>query len=127
MIIVGVPTQIVAMIRRCTARFLTQTCTVERQKATPTDALGDRSHIWEIVAQNVPCRLIMAGQRTGSAVVERAMQEQMRDEYRLIVARTVALDVDMRVTVAGVTFDVVRIDTALTDEAFHSAILNRRV
>lgn len=116
------------MIQRMTEGFLTSTCTIEREEETPIDAYGDRSHEWVTVAEDVACRVIMAGIRTGGAIVERASQEQMRDEVRLIVSRNTALDVDYRVTLAdGTVYDVVRIETLLTDEAFHSAILNRRL
>lgn len=117
--------QTLAMLRRVTAGFLTETCTLDREAAT-RGRYGEPTHDREVIGTDVPCRLILVGQRYGSGVAEAAGAETMRDEYRLIVGRDVALAPDLRVTVNGLTYDVVRIETALTDAAFHAAVLARR-
>jgi hypothetical protein len=50
----------------------------------------------------------------------------MKHEYTLIVARTVELSTNMRATINGEVFNITRVETALTDEAFHAAVLQRR-
>ena len=117
--------QVLAMIRNTTALFLSESCTIERE-GDAIGVYGDRSSAWVVTASDVDCRLIQIGQRTGSAVSEAAAAETMQDEYQLIVARSVSLDVDYRVTVGGVVYYVVRLEDSLTDEAFHSAIVQRR-
>lgn len=117
--------QIVAMIRRETASFLTQRARVERETAA-RDALGGPTHAVEIVADNVPCRIIKIGRRNDSAIEEAGSAESLKDEYRLIFGRGVALGTDMRVVIDGLTYGVVRIETQLADEAFHACIINRR-
>ncbi len=121
----GVQAQTLAMIRRVTGGFLTQTCTIERESAT-TGAYGEPTHDREIVALDAPCRLIQIGLRTGSAEGDAGGAETLTVEYRLIVGRDVALAADMQVTVESLVYQVVRMETALTDESFHAATLYRR-
>lgn len=70
--------------------------------------------------------MISVGARLGSGIAEAGAAESLKYEYRLIVAQDVALAVDMRVTIAALVYNVVRIEDALTDEAYHSAVLQRR-
>lgn len=117
--------QVVAMYRREVANFLTQRAQLQRE-TTARGEYGEPLHVWEIVAQSVPCRLIRLGRRNESGIEEAGGAETMRSEYRLIVPSGTPLTADMRVTVDGLTYGVVRIETQLTDEAFHAAIVNRR-
>lgn len=120
----GVQSQTVAMIARITGGFLTETCTIEQEGDT-TGEFGEPTHDWRIVAASVACRLITNPQR-GSADGTAAGAETLLHEYRLIVPVGTTLEADMRVTVGGLTYNVVRIETALTDRPFRSAILYRR-
>lgn len=120
-----VQAQIVAMIRREVALFLNQRARIERETAA-RGVYGEPLHGWEIVSENVPCRIIKLGRRNDSAIAEAGSAETMRDEYRLIVSRSTPLGADMRVVIDGLQYGVVRIETALADEAFHAAIVNRR-
>ena len=117
--------QVSASIRRITATFLTDTCLLEQETNTRGE-YGEPTHDWSITAEDVPCRLILVGQRYGSGIAEAAARETMKHEYRLIVARTVKLSTNMRATINGEVFNITRIETALTDEAFHAAVLQRR-
>lgn len=119
-----VSSAVLGYIRRVVGQFLTTTCTIERE-VNATGEYGEPTHAWELVAAAVPCRLLMI-KRDASGVQVAGEQETMREEYTLIVARGVTLEVDYRVTVDGETYDVVRLETALTDEAYHKAIVARR-
>lgn len=121
----GVPAQTLAMIRRVTKAMLTDVCQIDVEVITRGE-FGEDVITLSNVASYEPCRLITVGQRFGTAQQQAGGQETLRTEYRLIVGRQVALAVNQRVTVAGETYDVVRIETELTDEAFHSAILYGR-
>ena len=74
---------------------------------------------------NEPCRLIQAG-RWAATSGQTGGAETLLFEYRLIVKADVALAIDQRVTVNGLTYDVVRVEAELTDKAFNSALLHRR-
>lgn len=116
--------QTLAYIKRVVGQFLTDTCTIERE-ALATGQYGEPTHHWELVASGVPCRLLMI-KRDLSGVQVAGEQETMQDQYSLIVGDGVTLEADYRVTVGGETYDVVRLETALTDEAYHKAIVARR-
>jgi head-tail adaptor len=117
--------QVREMMRRAAGKFFTDTCTIEREMTT-RGAAGEPLHGWQIVAEDVPCRLISVGTQTTSNIGEAGSAETLQHEYRLIVERAHALTVDMRATVNGVTYYVVQVVTSLTDEVFHSSIVQRR-
>ena len=112
-------------VRGQVAKFLTETCTIERE-AVVTGVFGEPVHAWEVVATNVACRLIRAGQFYTSAAAVSGGQETLPTAFKLIVANTVALDVDTRVTTGGLVYAVLRLETELTDEGFHMALVGRR-
>jgi hypothetical protein len=112
-------------VRGQVARFLTETCTIERE-AVVTGVFGEPVHAWEVVGTNVACRLIRAGQFYTSASAVSGTQETLPAAYKLIVANTIALDVDYRVTISGLVYAVLRLETELTDEGFHTALVGRR-
>lgn len=117
--------QVVAMMQRVAGTFLTHTCLLEREVSTRGE-FGEPIHAWEVTASDVPCRLIMLGQRYGGGVAEAGAAETMKREYRLVVGATVELAVDMRVTVGGVVYDITRIETQLTDEVFQQCVMQGR-
>lgn len=117
--------QVVAMMQRVAGTFFTDTCLLERETST-TGEYGEPIHAWEVTASDVPCRIILVGQRYGGGVVEAGAAETMKREYRLEVASTVSLAVDMRVTIDGVTYDITRIETQLTDEVFQQCVMQGR-
>lgn len=116
--------QILSMIRAATERFLTQRCTIDRETSAVGD-FGEPLHAREVVYSSEPCRLIQVGRRTDSGVSVTAGAETLQHDYRLIVRRSVALTTDMRVTVEGLTYNIVRLETEWTDDVFHAAILAR--
>lgn len=117
--------QVVAMIKRVAGTFYGDTCTLERE-ANTTGQYGEPIHAWEVTATDVPCRVIMLGQRYGGGVAEAGSAETMKREYRLVVGATVELAVDMRVTVGGVMYHITRIETQLTDEVFQQCVMQGR-
>lgn len=118
--------RMLAQIRKSAETFLTDTCTIRREVTTP-DAYGGVQRVQELVAADVRCRIITVNRQSASSTTITSDRETLRDEYRLSVLRTVPLGTDYMVTVEGVDYDVVRIETRLTDEVFHHAILHRRV
>jgi len=120
-----ISSQVLAMIRRVTETSFSDTCLIERE-SNAVGTYGEPTHQWEVTAADKPCRLISVGARRGSGIAEAGAAESLEYEYRLIVAQDVTLAVDMRVTIAALVYNVVRIEDALTDEAYHSAILQRR-
>ncbi len=117
--------QVLAYIRRVTGETMTDTCTIEEASHTP-DSMGGTSISWTEVATDAPCRIIQAGDQNRSQAMMAAEQETIRHLYKLIVAYDGELGVDMRVTCGGIVYDVVQVETALTDKAFRSAIIVRR-
>lgn len=117
------------MRRKLTATalmWLKQTCTIEENNAI-TGEYGEASRLWQIVASNVPCRIIQAAaSRSTTAVNEAGAQENILVEYRLEVPNTTVLRSDQRVTVDGVQYSIVRVEEALTDDLFRQAIITRR-
>lgn len=121
----GVSAAVLAMIRAKAATYLTDTCTVE--SATNTiDDYGAPVQTWSTVASGAACRIVLAGNRYATEVREAGAAETLRQQYKLSIGRNVPLAADHRVTCGGVVYDVVQVETALTDEVWHSAILVRR-
>jgi len=76
----------------------------------------------------VPCRVIMSRQGTRPSADLIAGQEQLVDEYRLIVPYGTALAVNQRVTVDGddgATYQVVGLIDRRTDATDSQAVLIR--
>lgn len=118
--------RILAQIRKTAQQFLTDTCSVYEEE-TMVDEFGDSSRTLRTVAIDAACRIIKVGQNTTSAASITSNREDIRDEYKLSVLRTTPLSVDYRIKHDDVEYDVVRIETSLTDEVFHHAILQRRI
>lgn len=120
-----ISTPFLAHLRGTLARFLTDTCTIERE--TPvTDEFGSVGRAREVTGAAVACRVIKAGSSNSGAGGMDAGAETMEDTYRLIVPYTTTLDIDYIVTVGGLLFSVVRLETDLTDKGFKSALITRR-
>lgn len=120
------PGWISAGLRSTTEAFLTERCTVYAETQT-IDEYGAPDPQLLVVASHVPCRVIKAGTPNTSAIrSEAGQQETMPHEYRLAVQRETALAVDQVVEVGGEQYRIVRIETALTERFFRSAIIVRR-
>jgi hypothetical protein len=114
-----------AVIQRAVERSLTDTCKIEvmvKGRGVYGEPLADS---WELVAENVKCRVIRSGSRSSSASEQVGNQETIREMYRLIVPRGTALDIDQRVTVNGLVYQIVDVVTAWTDAVDAQAIMVR--
>lgn len=105
--------------------FLTSKCRIEREMKS-TDDFGSQVVTWVISADQVRCRVIRSGLKSGSVVSEVAAQEGIEQEYRIALPPDVVIDNDMRITVDGEVYGVVRIDTAMTSHMFKHAVIIRR-
>ncbi|TXH45975.1 MAG: hypothetical protein E6Q97_30535 [Desulfurellales bacterium] len=106
-------------------RFLKQTCIIDENRAA-TGEYGEPVQNWARIATDAPCRVIQASSRGTSAVNEAGAQENIQEEYRLEVATDIELQSDMRVTVNGEVYFIVRIEKKLTDEIFRQAVMTKR-
>ena len=111
-------------IRNSSRRWLKDLCTIERDIDT-LDELGSPVSGREIVAENVPCRLIKNGSTSNSAAQIIGSAETLRETYKIAIPSSYDLDIDYHITVNGITYDVVTLETALTDEVFTQAIVTR--
>jgi hypothetical protein len=107
------------------AQYLTDCCTIRADALTP-NAYGGTERSAQVVAENVRCRVITTGQKSGASSALVAGQETLAQEYKLAVGPEVALAVDQSVEVGGETYQIVRLETALTERFFRSAIMVRR-
>lgn len=112
-------------IQRAGAGFLTQRCKIEAETETRGD-MGEPVIAWAMVADDVPCRVIKAGQFSTDAVQLVGQRETLPEMYRIALPPDTELDVDQRITVDGVTYNVVRLETALTDAVFRHALITLR-
>ena len=111
-------------IRNSSRRWLKDTCTIERDTET-LDELGSPIPGREIVAENVPCRMITSGRRGDSAAEIIGSAESLKEIYKIAIPSSVDLDINYFVTVKTITYSVVRLETALSDEVFTQAIITR--
>lgn len=114
-----------ARLRGRAAQFLDQRCKIEVETATRGD-MGEPVPGWATVADDVPCRVIQAGQFNADAVQNVGARETLPEMYRLALPPETALDVNQRVTVDDIVYNVVRLETALTSEIFRHALIVRR-
>jgi len=101
------------------ATFLTDRCTILAQQPI-TDEFGAPAQSYTAVASDVPCRLIRGDK---PSIKDLAFQEKSRETYRLIVGPGTQIQTGQRVTVDSVTYEVMGLRQALTDEAFHEALI----
>lgn len=117
--------RVLTILRKATASFLTETCTIEAL-VNGRDAFGNKvQNQWETVASGVACRVITAGTNRQAAMQDVGTQEAMVETYRLVVPAGTALDIDQRVTVNDVTYQIVSVLVARTDETDRQAVMTR--
>lgn len=114
-----------AHMRATAAKLFTDTCTIERETTT-RDRYGGTINEWEVLSTGTACRLIQAGQFNTAANALVGGQETLPDTYKLVVSKSITLDVNYRVTVNSQVFYVVRLETDLTNEGFHAALVSRQ-
>ncbi len=110
-----------AQIRAISSRWLTDRALIERETVT-IGALGDAIREWETVASDVPCRVIIARRSDLSASGIAADREMLTHSCRIVFPAGTSVGVDMRVTVDGEAYHIVRVEDALTDDIFTQVI-----
>lgn len=117
--------QALAMLRATTAKFFTDTCTIERE-ASARGKAGEPTHSPVMVATGVPCRIIDSTNRQTISAQMVGGQEAIVDTYRIIVPYGTALEVDQIITVSsGDQYHVVGLVTARTDKTDSQAVVRR--
>lgn len=116
---------ILSQLRKKAATWLSDTGTVEQERQVEGD-MGERVTVWQTIASDVKCRVIMAGQGTQSAIDQMGAQETLEETYKISMAAGTPVGVDCKVTVNGEEYSVVRVETALTDHFFVQVIATRR-
>jgi hypothetical protein len=110
-------------MRAQAARFLTDSCDIERN-FSGKDRFGAVTDGWSLIGSSVVCRVIEPGTTIGSTIIVAADQVATVDEYRLALPKDTDIDEDDRVTVGAVTYQVVRLMTELTDEFFETVVIS---
>jgi hypothetical protein len=121
----GFSSQTLAIVQQNVNVMLTDSCTIERQ-TTAEGEMGQDLYEFEVLAADVPCRLIRAGARTTGSNNDAGGREATTDRYRLILPVGTEISMDHRVVMAdGDTYEVVDVEASLTDAAFVAAVVSR--
>lgn len=112
-----------ARIRKRLSAFLPTTCTIQH-RVQVVGALGDTANGWEIVAADVPCRLISYLSNTKQAAV---VDDRLAlvEAWRLIVPVGTALAPEQRVTIGGEIYVIVSVIDEWSDAMDAQAIIVR--
>jgi hypothetical protein len=114
-----------ARVRRNVEAMLTDTCSIERETYSK-GTMGEPLHTFEVVAEDVPCRVLQAGRGYGSNYMEVGGQEALRELTRVVLRRDAEFVVNDRIVMAdGRTYLVIDAEDALTDSAFVDAVCTR--
>ena len=103
---------------------LDKTCTIERQNADRGE-FGELLHNWQAVATDVSCRLIDAQVTNNSELQTTGNQEIMLQTARLILPAGTAIDVNYRVIIAGVIYNVIAIVDSRSEAIDTQAVIMR--
>lgn len=110
-------------IRERELTFFTDSCTIKRP-ADSSDSTGARTGFPELVAEDVPCRIIEGK----SDIEDIGDQLSLTEWFRLIVPVGTELGVEYSVTLAsGAVFWVIDIITQRTDATDAQAMIKREV
>ncbi len=111
-------------LRTAARRYLTDRCTVERENRV-TGNYGEVSRTWESIAVEVPCRLVVARRTELSGAGIIGLRETVECVYRVALPPDTPIHIDDRLTIDGVSYGVVRLETALTDAIFIQAVVTK--
>jgi hypothetical protein len=118
-------TRTVALVQRNINLMLGERCTLERETGQ-MGLMGEPLHTWEVVVDNIPCRIIRAGQSFSSAAAIVGSQEALIERYRLICPTGTPFTLEDRVRFDdGRLYQVVQVEDGLTEGVFVSAIITR--
>lgn len=90
------------------------------------DEFGTERASLRLVAAAAACRVITVGRSNSSGVTITAGQDTITEQYRLAVLPDQEIDIDYQVTIGGCVYQVIRLETALTDAFFRHAIISRK-
>ena len=115
-------------LRGAAAQYLSDRCTIEREDHSE-DEYGGQTIAWVTAALDVPCRLIKRGQSTTDAQIA-AGRDTINDGYKLALLAgspgASIIGADMRVTINGIVYQVMSVESALTDGVFVMLIIERK-
>ncbi len=112
------------MLRRQAEKLMKDTCKIEAE-SIGVGSFGQPKPVWVLVANSVACRVIMLRQPRPAAE-QVGNQEQIVEQYRLIVPYNTALAVNQQVTMSsGEVYQIVDLVTARTDETDAQAVMVR--
>lgn len=121
----GINPYVLQQIRATAAAFLSEKCTLQ-QGVQHEGEFGDAPLVWVNASVDVPCRLVKQGNEKQPGAVVTAGQDTLDEMYKLSLPRDTSVEVDYRVLHGDVTYEVVRIESALTDAVFTQAIVRRK-
>lgn len=116
--------QMLAIIRRVTLKAMTASCTIERE-ANSVGTFREPTHVWEIVAANVACRLITSKGATLPMTDVFAERVTLEDTYTISLPVGTVLAADYRITVGATVWRVASVLDGRTDAADVQAVLMR--
>lgn len=116
--------QMIAFIRSMALRWMTDTCTIERQ-ADSVGSLGQVLDSWQIVSTGTACRLITSKGATQPSTTVMADRLTLEDTYRISLPMGTVLNADYRITIGTSVFRVASVLDGRTDSADVQAVLVR--
>jgi len=119
------PAHLLAQLRSITAQYLKETCTIQQQANAIDQYGGVDASQWNVVASNVPCRIIMQGGAGNKLPQQVGEQESLIDAYRVIVPIGTGLAPNQRIICNGIIYEVTQLITARTDETDEQAMVIR--
>jgi hypothetical protein len=118
-------TQQLAVIRRITEKAMKDVCRIERL-ANAVGTMGQPlTDAWEVVSEDVPCRLITSKGATLPATDVYADRITLEDTYTISLPVGTTLAADYRITINTTTWRVASVLDGRTDAADVQAVLLR--
>lgn len=123
-----------AGLRRLGNDFLKDRCKIEVEDNTSLNERGGLDPQWTVVIHNsvallsVPCRIVTVGKRNRSESEQIGEQETITNMYMIACPAGTPFDISQRITIArtGLVYNVVTLETVLTDEIFAQAVITRQ-
>ena len=117
--------QQIARIQAKLAQYLTETATIQRRESGEDSAGVPVEDDWQLVAENVACRVIDARSRTSQAWREVAQTDAMEDLYRIIFPVGTDCDQNCRVIVGERVYHVVAVTDDRSQAVDHQVTVKR--
>ena len=112
------------IVQQNVGEMLTDRCTIQRQTGA-TGTMGEPLNQLELIASDVPCRVIRAKTPNANSQMVIGNQKSMVERYRLICPVDTDFRVDDVVTVGDDIYQVVDVEDKLTDAAFAGGVVTR--